>query len=764
MSNVTRHFGRRLSLAHTLAIAAGLTAVAPAIAQTDRINDTQTGWWFWYGATAAFIDAEIANGRRPFNITPTGGNYDVVLASNSGEYAGSGVDVLHNLTAAQISAQLAGRRIIDLEVTNTLSGTFSAVVVNNSGNFAATGWQWATGLTYQQMIDWRTNNGLRPIDVDQYSTLGGTRYSIVAVPNSGINFQSGWWWYFGVTEAEVNTAISTNGARIVDIEVTGNNPTTFNVIMVSENPGGQWWYFGQTAAQVEEKINQTGGRLSCLSRYTNANGDTRFVIALVDNANAKTRRVRSLVDNALDSGTFGFKVQQVGGSVLGGLNTEFAFEPASMLKILHGTYAMDQIAAGNDTLTESILIRDTCNNNECPDPAQPCNSANEQLQQAIREMLEQSDNNRTMEIELKYGRTNLNNYAAALGLTNTDINHRLGCLCGNPFNTFSATDACNLYELIADGSLFSQTWQDTLYTLMNDKESQGWGVCPNLSAIINDEAASTNLTSSEIADFRDQVNFASKGGSYTCGTTYYRTEGGWAKIPFKALFAGNYIVLPREYTVASFVHGSNDNTGASIAYVADEELLREEVREALESWDVACSTPVINNNPDNVSNAPANSNVQFQVGLAIGAGSRTYQWQKQNPANNTWFNLANAANIYSGVATNTLTVITVNESDEGRFRCVVSSICGSDTSANATLTVAPIGPTCDDIDFNNDGSSFDPQDVDAFLSVFSEGPCIPANANCQDVDFNNDGSLFDPCDIDSFLLVFSEGPCTLCGQ
>jgi hypothetical protein len=95
---------------------------------------------------------------------------------------------------------------------------------------------------------------------------------------------------------------------------------------------------------------------------------------------------------------------------------------------------------------------------------------------------------------------------------------------------------------------------------------------------------------------------------------------------------------------------------------------------------------------------------------------------------------------------------------------VVSSICGSDTSANATLTVAPIGPTCDDIDFNNDGSSFDPQDVDAFLSVFSEGPCIPANANCQDVDFNNDGSLFDPCDIDSFLLVFSEGPCTLCGQ
>ena len=30
---------------------------------------------------------------------------------------------------------------------------------------------------------------------------------------------------------------------------------------------------------------------------------------------------------------------------------------------------------------------------------------------------------------------------------------------------------------------------------------------------------------------------------------------------------------------------------------------------------------------------------------------------------------------------------------------------------------------CDSIDFNNDTSLFDPQDIDAFLSVYSEGPC-----------------------------------------
>jgi len=86
-------------------------------------------------------------------------------------------------------------------------------------------------------------------------------------------------------------------------------------------------------------------------------------------------------------------------------------------------------------------------------------------------------------------------------------------------------------------------------------------------------------------------------------------------------------------------------------------------------------------------------------------------------------------------------------------------------AANVIFTPGPgCSPVvCDSIDFNNDTGFFDPTDIDAFLSVFSEGPCIPAEATCNDIDFNNDGSLFDPCDIDALLLVFSEGPCTLCG-
>ncbi len=76
--------------------------------------------------------------------------------------------------------------------------------------------------------------------------------------------------------------------------------------------------------------------------------------------------------------------------------------------------------------------------------------------------------------------------------------------------------------------------------------------------------------------------------------------------------------------------------------------------------------------------------------------------------------------------------------------------------STVTLTATLV---CDSIDFNNNGSSFDAQDIDAFLSRFSEGPCIPSTATCNDIDFNNDGATFDPRDIEAFFSVFSEGPC-----
>ncbi len=75
-----------------------------------------------------------------------------------------------------------------------------------------------------------------------------------------------------------------------------------------------------------------------------------------------------------------------------------------------------------------------------------------------------------------------------------------------------------------------------------------------------------------------------------------------------------------------------------------------------------------------------------------------------------------------------------------------------------TITIGPIGPACDSIDFNRDTLFPDTQDITDFLSVFAGGVC-PTTA-CGDVDFNNDGLFPDTQDIDALLSVFSGGVCT----
>jgi hypothetical protein len=121
---------------------------------------------------------------------------------------------------------------------------------------------------------------------------------------------------------------------------------------------------------------------------------------------------------------------------------------------------------------------------------------------------------------------------------------------------------------------------------------------------------------------------------------------------------------------------------------------------------------------------------------------------------------------FSGSSTGRLRINPVEVGDTGPFTIRTrmqdrahtrsSQIRPGTFAKSAYFTVLP---ACDPVDFNNDGSSFDPVDIEAFLSVFSEGPCVPMDATCNDIDFNNDSIRLDPRDVDAFLSVFSGGAC-----
>ena len=72
------------------------------------------------------------------------------------------------------------------------------------------------------------------------------------------------------------------------------------------------------------------------------------------------------------------------------------------------------------------------------------------------------------------------------------------------------------------------------------------------------------------------------------------------------------------------------------------------------------------------------------------------------------------------------------------------------------IPTGPTGPTCNDLDFNNDGN-IEPLDVDAYFSILGEGPCL-GGSSCDSLDFNNDGNI-EPEDVDAYFSVLGEGPC-----
>ena len=697
---------RRYPIACLCLLAVAALLAAPAEAQVEEILDDPAGWTFRYGATSAEITADINAGLRPFSIQRVAANsYDVLTVENAGSYsaAGFGTGNMHyNRTSTQLGNELANRRLVSLDCYEESGVTrMTAISIPNTGAGSAS-WGWLVGQSLQQVVDWveNTTPTIRITDLSIYTVGGQKYYSAVAVYNQGAQYQ-GWWWYFDKTEAEIAALLTQNSARLIDIELE-TAPSLFTgarfaAVMVAQNPGGGWFDASSTGTQTGNLIGQTGGRLTSLHRYTTALGTTAFAVSLVDNANDQTRRVRGYMGAQATQGTYGFKLKQVGGPVIASLNENFVFEPASTMKILHGVGAIRECAQGDLSLAGDIWVPNTCTttawNNICPDDSYSCNPGYEPLETTLRGMLRSSHNGRTRTIEELVGRSNLNNFAdLTADLTNTQINHTLGCLCGNTPNTTTAADLTSLYEQIADGSLFSSTWSDELFGIMANVTDWGYGTEPDeafytLRTVINEEAAQTSLTAGEVFTFRSELEYSAKGGSYDCDGVMWRSQAGRYSIPFKFIALGGWFTTRREYAVATFVDAGSD-PGSTVAYPAAEELVREQIREALETWDDACA-PGIAEHPDNVT-IDEGLDAQFTV-TAGGTGTGSYQWQRYSFGN--WITVDNVPNHITGATTGTLNILDATPADDGFYRCRIVKACGASDSNSGRLIVNPGGAT-----------------------------------------------------------------------
>src|SRR5215470_3217471 len=75
---------------------------------------------------------------------------------------------------------------------------------------------------------------------------------------------TGWWWYYGVTPAQLSTIVTNTGGRIVSLQVEQASPLLFTVALVA-NTGSYaktwWYYYGVTASQLSTNITNLNARI-----------------------------------------------------------------------------------------------------------------------------------------------------------------------------------------------------------------------------------------------------------------------------------------------------------------------------------------------------------------------------------------------------------------------------------------------------------------------------------------------------------------------
>ncbi len=154
-----------------------------------------------------------------------------------------------------------------------------------------------------------------------------------------------------------------------------------------------------------------------------------------------------------------------------------------------------------------------------------------------------------------------------------------------------------------------------------------------------------------------------------------------------------------------------------------------------QSAELAARNVIVDNTPPTANiTSPLNcANVGGNViirGTVFDANMGGWVLQVAGGDSNTWQTIASGSiNIVNGV----LGVFATGSRPQCEYavRLIVNdrSLVGCGGGVQSREFVTTIGVSqpgqCDDIDFNNDGSIFDPDDIDAFLRVFSEGPCVP---------------------------------------
>jgi hypothetical protein len=210
---------------------------------------------------AARLNVEALEEREMLSGTPLSADSDRSLTTGTAWWCYTGVDA--SFLSAKVRQDNA--RITGLHVDSSSPVRFTATLVKNTGDYAH-GWWWYHGLTSEQVQSTLTSNHARITDMDTYFVNGQRRFAVVEEPNTGKDAKA-WWWYYNVSPSFVSAQLTANKARLIDIKREANG--NLDVVMVA-NTGSDartwWWYTGISASDMVAKVNQNHARVTVMER------------------------------------------------------------------------------------------------------------------------------------------------------------------------------------------------------------------------------------------------------------------------------------------------------------------------------------------------------------------------------------------------------------------------------------------------------------------------------------------------------------------
>jgi hypothetical protein len=167
-----------------------------------------------------------------------------------------------------------------------------ATGVDDRDNTAIVGWWVYTGQTLSDVINFVSTNNARIVDLEANTQVSPIRYTVTYVSNTG-SYSRASWYYADVTQATLSAALSANNARLTVLKayVTAGGETHFFAVMVS-NTGSDakswWWYIGTTVSELTTLWQANNARLVQITSYETPAGK-RYAAVMISNTGTDSK-------------------------------------------------------------------------------------------------------------------------------------------------------------------------------------------------------------------------------------------------------------------------------------------------------------------------------------------------------------------------------------------------------------------------------------------------------------------------------------------